>query len=187
MGRSLAAAARERVPHRIRVWVGRVRGQALERYARSRGFDLVRRGFYSPLPDPAEISEDLWRRRSPLEGIDFDVEAQIRFVRDELGPHIAEFDPAFDTGTRWGTFELRNGAYEEVDAHLLHGMIRHLRPRRVVELGSGHSSLVIAHAVAGEDCDYRVYDPYPAPWIDAGLPGVSISRSGSPRSAAATR
>lgn len=151
---------------------------ALRRYARSVGYDLVRRGYYSALPEPSELPADIWERRSALCGIAFDTDAQIRFVMDNLASFLLEFDAHFDTRTAVGKFYSGNYAYDSVDADLLYAMVRFLRPRRVIELGSGFSTLVLAHAVrvnrdADHDCDYRIFDPYPKDWVEAGVPGVA--------------
>ena len=162
----IGTAILEALPPAWRTQLGEAGAFVLERFARRMGFDLVRSGFYSPLPATAELPEEVWTRRSPLEGIDFDSAEQLRFVREQLGPYIAEFDPRFDTGTEFGRYILRNDVYEEVDSELLYAFVRHLRPRRIVELGSGVSSFVIAHACDanrrdGVDAEYEVYDPYP--------------------------
>jgi hypothetical protein len=161
----------------MRARLGALRTRALERYAGAVGFDLVRRGFYSPLPATDELPAEVWTRRSPLEGIHFDSAEQVRFVKDNLAPHIPEFDPRFDTRTSFGSYDIRNLAYDEVDSELLYAFVRHLRPKRVVELGSGFSSLVLAHGCEanrqeGADCVYEIFDPYPRPFI-AELPGLS--------------
>lgn len=147
------------------------------RYADARGYDLVRRDFYSPLPALDELPEEIWTRRSPLEGIHFDAAEQLEFVRTNLVEFIPEFDPTFDTGTSLGRYDIRNWAYDEVDSELAWAMVRHLRPSRLVELGSGFSSAVLSQAVVanrhdGADCAYEVFDPYPRPWIRE-LPGLS--------------
>jgi Methyltransferase domain len=152
--------------------------RALRRHAQSRGYDLVRRGFYSPVPDPAELPPDIWVRRSALEGIAFDTQTQLDFVRNELSSYLAEFDPHFETQTAVGRFFSGNYAYDSVDADLLYAMVRSLRPTRVIELGSGYSTLVLAHAVranneAGHQCDYQVFDPYPRDWVRDGVPGLN--------------
>lgn len=143
------------------------------------GFDLVRRGFYSPIPDSAEIPDEAWTARSPLEGIHFDSFEHLRFVEDHLARYIPEFDSRFDTRTSFGTYDIRNLAYDEVDSELLYAFVRWLRPKRVVELGSGFSSAVLAHACEanrrdGSDCRYEIFDPYPRPWIPE-LPGLAAN------------
>lgn len=154
----------------MRVRLGRAGAGALERYARGLGFDLVRRGFYSPLPAVEELPPEVWTRRSPLEGIDFDSGEQLRFVRKNLARYIPEFDPRFETGTSFGRYDIRNLAYDEVDSELLYAFIRFLRPERVIELGSGFSSMVLAYACRanradGRECRYEVFDPYPRSWV----------------------
>ena len=47
-----------------------------------------------------------------------------------------------------GQFFLGNGQFGSVDAELMYAMIRHLKPKQVVEVGSGFSTALIALAVA---------------------------------------
>lgn len=137
---------------------------------------LLRRGalplpvhFYSPVPDVADlVNRDVWSQRSELPGIDFGSVAQLsllqrlgeRFGAECTWPLAAPADP--------GAFHLDNSNFSFGCAAALHCMLRDLRPRRVIEIGSGNSSRVIAHALAlnGEEdratADYEVVDPYPA-------------------------
>jgi hypothetical protein len=167
------------LPRVVRDRVRDVRNRALEREARQAGFDLVRSGFYSPVPATDEIPAAVWAGRSPLEGIDFDSAQQLRFVQENLTPFIPEFDPRFDTGTSFGAYDIRNLAYDEVDSELLYAFVRWLEPKRVVELGSGFSSAVLSHAVSanrakGHDARYEIFDPYPRDWIPE-LPGLAAN------------
>jgi len=58
---------------------------------------------------------------------------------------------------------------------VLHCMMRHYKPRRIIEAGSGASSLVIAAAARlnGNTPDYTIIDPYPGEVVGRGLPGVT--------------
>jgi hypothetical protein len=55
--------------------------------------------------------------------------------------------------------------YEALDAETLYAMVRRFRPRQVLELGSGMSTLVIADALRHDEIVDRrrhdVFDPYP--------------------------
>jgi hypothetical protein len=60
--------------------------------------------------------------------------------------------------------------YGGLDAEVLYAMVRRLRPARVVEIGAGWSSLVVADAAArnaaeGAPVEHRVYDPQPSPLL----------------------
>ena len=139
--------------------------RALSRPARRAGFDLELRSFYSPIPNPELIPERRWDERSEMSGIDFDLERQFGYVESELGPAIAEFRPPREPGANRFEFHLDNGLFQGGDADLLYATIRRHRPRRVLELGAGFSTLVSALAVSanradGHECRLTSCDPY---------------------------
>jgi hypothetical protein len=123
--------------------------------------DVVPRGPHSPIPRVDELPAELWERPSPLRGVQFDREAQVRRF-EALEPRIRDFPPIEG-------FQLWNGSYEAVDAEVLWAILSELRPQKVVELGSGWSSKVIAAAIP-PGCDYRAYDLHPP------LEGVEAER-----------
>lgn len=125
--------------------------------------------FYSPIPDRAEVGrrrEVLFERRRPeLPGIDLNLERQeellraIRTVYDDL-----PFDehPSSDaSGCRYG---FDNDQFSYADAICLYGLLRHLAPRRVVEVGSGHSSalmLDVRERFLHGQLELTFIEPYP--------------------------
>lgn len=126
------------------------------------GFELVRRTFYSPLPDRHNLADGFWTTPSALTGVALDTAQALSLLR-ELSPYFPEFQRVLidERG-----FRLDNGTYEAGDAETLYGLVRHFKPARVVELGSGTSSHVIAAALRqnraeGGSAEYRVFDPYP--------------------------
>jgi predicted O-methyltransferase YrrM len=140
---------------------------ALKRGADVLGFDLVRQHFYSPIPDWRRVPEAAWTRPSPLRGVRWDLDAQLAALED-LAQWLAEFSAPRAAPDGDVAYHYDNGFFSGVDADVLHAMIRRHRPRRVVELGSGFSSLVIAGALArnradGHDGCHDVFDPYARP------------------------
>jgi hypothetical protein len=151
---------------------------ALKRVARRCGVEVVRRGrydvvrhdVYSPVPDLAQLPPDLWDRRDPLAGIALDVDAALGLVENELAPFLAEFDFPRDGPQPPGEFFLFNDNFEAVDSELLYALVRSRRPGRVVELGSGYTSLLIGaacrrNAADGTPTVHVAYDPYPRPQV----------------------
>jgi hypothetical protein len=123
-----------------------VRAYGLLRRAASRlGLQVVLRTFYSPIPDVDVLSAATFDRVSPLAGVGFDLDAQLRWAR-ELAAPMAEFAPADAPGAE-PAYLRGTEAYPLLDATVLYGMIRRLRPARVLELGSGASTLVITQAL----------------------------------------
>ena len=131
------------------------------------GLDVVRRGIYSPIPDVWELPEEAWSARASMLGVELDLDAQLAFLEGPLRPYLGAFgEEPGDDG-----FTLQNGLYGSGVAEVLYAMIRHLRPQRVLELGSGYSSLVIARGLTrnrgeGSPGRHLVADPYPSPLLD---------------------
>jgi hypothetical protein len=100
--------------------------------------------FYSPLPDVGAVLAE-WDGISPVDpaslpGVDLREREQLRLL-EGWDPFYREqpFGESRGGGLRYG-FE--NGAYSYSDALFYHFMIRQFEPRRIVEIGSGHSSCV---------------------------------------------
>jgi hypothetical protein len=75
------------------------------------------------------------------DGIDYNAAAQ-RQLLAELAEKAKDFDwPERQQPSR--RFWLRNGYYEYGDAVTLFSMIRHFRPRRIIEVGSGFTSALM--------------------------------------------
>ncbi len=138
------------------------------------GYQLTRRHFYSPIPIVEELPSSLWDGPSELPGVDLHVEDALALLNGPLLPYLAEFHPplhptqpgGLSSSTHPGDFWLHNNSYESVDAETLYAILRHLKPARVHELGSGASSHVIhlaALANAREDSplEHTVFDPFP--------------------------
>ena len=138
---------------------------ALRALAAKRGYHLVRGDFYSPVPDawPAE----LWEHPAPTPGVDLALDAA-ELLLQGLAPYIAEYDIPTPPGETKHGYRIGNHFYPHVDAEILYSMLRSLRPQRLVEIGAGWSSRVVADALdvnAVEDAptrEHRIFDPFPA-------------------------
>lgn len=71
-------------------------------------------------------------------------------------------DPAINTSAR-GSDHLHNGWYPTPDAEIYAALIADTRPRRIVEIGGGFSTLIARRAIAhaGIECRLVVVDPEP--------------------------
>ena len=140
------------------------------------GIQLMLKTYYSPIPDLRGVPAEIWSEADPMRGIGFDLDAQAAFLEQELSDFRREFvpDETVDANYRYG---VNNDSLALPDARLLYALIRRLRPRSIVELGSGQTSRVIAqacraNAADGHESTYRAFDPFPTS-IDAGLPGLT--------------
>lgn len=139
------------------------------------GLDVVLKNFYSPIPNLRTLPGSIWERRGELDGVRLDLPAQLEFLGQSLGPYIRAFDLPREKSSDPHRFFSDNPSYGPGDAEVLYGMIRHLKPRRMIELGSGYTTLLIAETLAqneGAPADYRVFDPFPT-LVTPELPGLT--------------
>jgi hypothetical protein len=129
-------------------------------------YDIVESNFYSPIPNLDLLPADIWERRSRLGGVDLRVDSAIKLIEGELAPFIAEMEVPAAGPQPPGVFFLQNENYESVDAELLYAFVRARKPGRVVELGSGFTTLLIGQAARrnldeGAAIEHLAFDPYP--------------------------
>jgi predicted O-methyltransferase YrrM len=135
--------------------------------------------FYQPVPDTRELGPSLWERRSNLVGVDMAEAEQLVLLSTMTGyrDEYAAFG-ARRAGDGQG-FHFGNAFLEAVDAEVLYALVRHLRPRRLIEIGSGYSTLVAAeaarrNAAEGSPCRITAIEPFPSAMLRAGVPGVEL-------------
>lgn len=135
------------------------------------GWHLTANHFYSVIPDTRELPDALWQRESELPGIDMRDDAQLAFLEDaaaRFGEELAAL-PRKQADAAGGYF-VDNGAFESVDAEVLYAMIRGSKPKRVLEIGSGWSTLLSLRALAanradGADGRLTAIEPYPHAFV----------------------
>lgn len=134
--------------------------------------------FHSPVPDLADLERrKVWDCRTDLVGIDFRPDAQTALL-GKLGQEFgSECDWPPNPTSDCYQFYTENASFSYGCAASTHCILRHFKPRHVVEIGSGNSSLVISAALflnaadtTAKDAEYTIVDPYPRPIIKEGLP-----------------
>lgn len=140
------------------------------------GFHVTPNHYDQPIPDTINLPDALWQTESHLPGIAMNVATQLRFAAEvfpQYQPEYSQF-PINPTSDSY-QFYIDNQSYIGIDPYVLHCMVRHVKPQRIVEVGSGFSSLIMAHAAAlnGNVPEYTVIDPYPGEAVRQGVPGIT--------------
>ncbi|OLE61631.1 MAG: hypothetical protein AUI36_11460 [Cyanobacteria bacterium 13_1_40CM_2_61_4] len=95
----------------------------------------------SPIPSIAEVKlrqKEIYAVPRELPGLDLNEEGQLQLF-DKLRDFYPE-QPFSARQTEGRRYWFENPAYSYSDAILLYCMMRHLRPRRIIEVGAGYSS-----------------------------------------------
>jgi hypothetical protein len=143
------------------------------------GYHFQRCDFYSALNDLDFLAEnkDLWQGRSMPAGIDWGLDRQLALLR-EIAGYVGELrdvpvEPGADSpfGYHW-----HNDFWRGTDALVHYALLRARRPARVLEIGCGWSSLLMAQALAlneaesGARCSVHQIEPYPRHELMSRLP-----------------
>jgi hypothetical protein len=124
--------------------------------------------FYSPYPDLSDVerrAETIFDSRADVAGVDLRVTEQLELFETlaEIGsdlPFPAEPDGSY-------RYHLDNASYAWADGTVLHALLRHIRPARIIEVGSGHSSAMILDTAEGwldepdSQVQVRFIEPFP--------------------------
>lgn len=144
------------------------------------GFHVTPNHFYEPVPDTRTLREELWSKHSNIEGIETNEEGQINLLSQFSSKFKDEYEnfPMLKTSAPY-QYYVNNAAFESVDGEILYCMIRHFKPRKIFEIGSGNSTYLAAQAVLknkeedGNECELIAFEPYPNNVLKAGFPGLS--------------
>jgi predicted O-methyltransferase YrrM len=158
-------------------WAHRGALRALE----AAGLSVARTAdYYSPLPAVRELARtrERWDRPSALAGVSYDLDAMKALLARVVAEHGAELAelPPYDEAKRLGY----GPGFTRVDATLLYLALRHLKPARLIEVGSGLSTYYASRAserngAEGAPCAITCIDPYSGDRV-RGLPGVEVLR-----------
>ena len=128
--------------------------------------------YYEPQFDNRKNQIDFSQERN-LPGIDWRVSDQLKMLKTltfsgELAGILQE-----KTKENSLEFHLNNGAFESGDAECWYQIIRANKPKRIIEIGSGNSTLMAIKAIKKNQseqlnytCEHICIEPYEMPWLE---------------------
>ena len=123
--------------------------------------------YYSPIPDIEDIKrkDTIFNKINvDLKGINLEKENQFRLLESfiEYYKEIPyNFKNSIPTKTR---YQIPDAWYRYSDVIMLNGMMRHFKPSRIIEVGSGYSSAVMLDTneiYLGSKTNITFIEPFP--------------------------
>lgn len=166
--------------------LGWVRWLGVERLPRSKRALIAAKTFpilshyHEPAFDFAYLQTPLSQPRD-LPGLDLRVPAQLALLSElKYGSELAGVPQHKQAEPKHGepkhaknSFYLKNGFFEGGEADLWYALIRHFKPARIFEIGSGFSTLAAIEAIAENKrrdpaylCRHVCIEPFEKPWLD---------------------
>lgn len=130
------------------------------------GYHVIPNQFAYPIPDSSELTDELFARRSDCVGLDWNLSCQEDLLDGPFSRFATEVEFEENTGL------------SKLDAAVLHALIRHFQPKKIVEIGSGESTKFAARACLinqqeGHFSELVAIEPFPKPDLRQGIPGLT--------------
>ncbi|MBI4947155.1 MAG: class I SAM-dependent methyltransferase [Bacteroidetes bacterium] len=136
--------------------------------------------YYSPIPDTTLFSDDFFAKESQLIGFDLNEAKQLELLKKFVGKYRTEYDRFPVKPANYYDFFTIQTSYRCVDAQMLYCFVRELKPKKIIEIGSGYSTMLTAQALRKNKtenaeciCDFAAIEPYPNVNIKKGFEGLS--------------
>lgn len=137
------------------------------------GIYPLRKHYYDPMFDPTDLRYSLRIDRN-LPGISFNTNGQLELLNIlEVYAHELSDIPVEKPLEPENAFYMNNGSYTSGDAEFLYAIIRLKKPKRIIEIGSGNSTLIARLAVVKNmsesstyHCSHVCIEPYEMPWLE---------------------
>lgn len=137
--------------------------------------------FYSPVVDSADVllrRAVIWPDSPRVLGIDFNDVGHLQVLREWFPRHMPLYDypEHLVESPDLKQFFTQNSQFSLLDARALFVFLLELKPRRMIEVGSGFSSLLTAdvnHRFLNGSMRFTCIEPYPRAFLHEGLKGIS--------------
>lgn len=135
--------------------------------------------FYSPIVNPAELdAARLWPERPEILGIDFNDAGHERILREAFPRFLGQYDypEHLDETSELTQFYTQNSQFSWLDSRALYVLLQEWRPRRLIEVGSGFSTLLSADVnrrFLDNTLEITCIEPYPREFLRNPLIGLS--------------
>lgn len=136
------------------------------------GIHIIPNHFYWPIRDSRKLEKHDFNMTFPLDGIDIDLSAMKELLFD--------FEKYKE---EYALIHHESGYSSNGDGAILYSMLREVRPKKIIEVGSGFSTVIMDEAlrknneVSGFEAQIISVEPYPKPVlrkIVATSPNVSL-------------
>ena len=128
---------------------------------------ILRPHYYSPLPTLSQLPENIWGKQEDS-GISWNEKIGLSLL-ENLTKYADEYKQILDSGQ----FNPENNAFVHHDPAVYYAIIRHFKPKKVIEVGGGFSTIIASLACKQNgNTDLTCVEPYPPQFLENDFPGL---------------
>lgn len=136
--------------------------------------------FYSAVVDPKDLvgkKQQLWPKDPHISGVDFNEAYHLKVLKEYFPKYIDEykFVEKYSQTKSDTEYYIQNSQYSWLDSRLLFVLLNQWQPKRIIEVGSGFSSLLTAHVNAqclNNKMNFKCIEPFPRKFLRKDIPGL---------------
>lgn len=114
------------------------------------GYYVFKKHYYLPIPDKTDMS---FAVDTELKGVDINDDICFSYIENVFNIYKMEFNSFSQTKNDSNQYYLLNGNYMAIDGNVYYSLIRHLNPKKVIEIGSGNSTKLALAAIRKSEID----------------------------------
>jgi predicted O-methyltransferase YrrM len=135
----------------------RWRADDLFSYAEAHGLHILPVHYYTPIPTAIDTARP--RRPNKMTGVGIDVQAGAGRANKLIEKYRSGIDKLL-SGSEG--YDPKNSGFHPLDAAVLYATIREVKPKRIIEIGSGMSTLAMISAIrdTGQPIELSCIEPY---------------------------
>ncbi|WP_019498101.1 class I SAM-dependent methyltransferase [Pseudanabaena sp. PCC 6802] len=126
--------------------------------------------FYSPIVNIEDVKKSrdkIWMSKPEVLGIDFNDLSHKTLLSEVFPKYLANYDYPSEKQDK-AIYHTNNPQFGWLDSRVLFAMLRYLSPQRMIEVGSGYSSLLIADVncrFLKSQLEFICIEPYPPSFL----------------------
>lgn len=140
----------------------------------------IRDHYYDPLFNEKQLLQPLEKDRE-LPGLELNPKRQLNFIKElTYGAELKNLNLHQSPKTEFD-FCIENQSFASGDADFLYQFIRKIKPKKIIEIGSGFSTKIARLAIeennkdTGQITEHICIEPYEQPWLKK-LNGITLIR-----------
>ena len=139
------------------------------KFLKKNGFYPIINHYYDPKFQYSNNEKKNYLGRN-LKSLELREENQLNFLKKfEFENELIDLN--LNYGSKEFNFCFNNGSFEKGDAEIYYQMIRHFKPKKIIEVGSGHSTLIALEAIKKNKKENRetiikCIEPYENKWLE---------------------
>jgi predicted O-methyltransferase YrrM len=142
----------------------------------------IRDHYYEPLFNSRHLSSHTDMARF-LPGLDMKIDNQLLFLKNlRAANDFITFVEAEKKSTNSNQFKIDNNSFKAGDSDFLYQFIRHTKPKKIIEIGSGNSTIIAQNALLANQLIDNVnfqhicIEPYEQDWLEQ-YSGIELVRN----------